>query len=220
MGAFVPEGSYKKAKFTLGFTFVTMDTREKYRGYYIEDSQGKYYSGKEPTKDSVRLDKVELKVPSGLKAGLKAAAVAMATGLAKKVISKIEKQNGKTKRYFVQDKVTTKISETDKDTYNQAKLDLPNQNFAEVDWIIQGPAQDMMFGEYKFEGAASKNQKAIQAIEPQIKGISNFITDYSYLVEEPVEAQKQELTTSSTTYVDPDTELDNSRKARFDNKLK
>jgi hypothetical protein len=220
MGAFVPDGSYKKAKFTLGFTFVNMDTREKYRGFYVEDSLGKYYSGKEPSKDSVRLDKVELKVPSGLKAGLKAAAIAMATGLAKKAISKLEKQNGKTKRYFVQDKATNKISETDKDTYNQAKVDLPNQNFAEVDWILQGPAEDMMFGEYKFEGAATKNQKAIQAIELQIKGISNFITDYSYLVEEPVEAQKQELTTSSTTYIDPDTELDNSRKARFDNKLK
>jgi hypothetical protein len=216
---FIPEGSYKKAKFTLGFNFVNMETREKYKGFYIEDSLGKYYSGKEPSKDSVRLDKVEIRVPNGLKAGLKAAAVTMAAGLAKKVISKLEKQNGKTKRYFVQDKVTKKISETDKDTYNQAKVDLPNQNFAEVDWIIQGPAQDMMFGEYKFEGAASKNQKAIQAIESQIKGISNFITDYSYLVEEPVEAQKQKLTTSSTTYLDPDTELDNSRKANFDNKI-
>ena len=215
---FIPEGSYKKAKFSLGFNFVNVETREKYRGFYIEDSLGKYYSGKEPSKDSIRLEKVKIEIPSGLKAGLKAAAIAMATGLAKKAISKLEKQNGKTKRYFVQDRNSKKISETDKDTYNQAKLDLPNQNFAEVDWLIQGPAQDMMFGEYKFEGAASKNQKAIQAIESQIKGISNFITDYSYLVEEPVEAQKQELTTSSTTYLDPDTELNNSRKANFDNK--
>ena len=218
MAVTIPEGSYKKAKFTVGFTFVNMDTREKYRGFFIEDSLGKYYSGKEPSKDSVRLEKVELKVPSGLKAGLKAAAIAMATGLAKKAISKLEKQNGKTKRYFVQDKNSKKISETDKDTYNQAKEELPNQNFAEVDWILKGPAQDMMFGEYKFEGAVSKNQKAIQAIESQIPGISKFITDYAYLVEEPVEAQKQELATSSTTYIDPDTELENSRKARFDTK--
>ena len=216
MSTFIPEGSYKKAKFTLGFTFVNMETREKYKGFYIEDALGKYYSGKEVSKNSIRLEKVELKVPSGLKAGLKAAAIAMATGLAKKVVSKIERQNGKTKRYFVQDKSTNKISETDKDTFNQAKLDLPNQNFAEVDWILQGPAEDMMFGEYKFEGAASKNQKAIQAIESQITGISKFITDYAYLVEEPVEAQKLILTTQTFVQKDPDTELDGSRKARFD----
>lgn len=213
---YIPAGSYKKAKFTLGFTFVETDTRKKYMGFYIEDSLGKYYSGKFPGPDSKRLEKVELKLPSGLEAGLKGAAVAMATGLATKVVSDLEKQKGKTKRYFVQDKTSKKISETDKDTFNQAKEVLPNSNFTEVEWIIKGPASDQMFGTYSFEGAASKNKKTIQEAETQIKGISNFVTNYAYLVEEPVEAQKQEVGSDTRVIQDHETELDNSRKANFD----
>lgn len=213
---FIPAGSYKKAKFTLGFTFVETDTRKKYMGFYIEDSLGKYYSGKVPGPDSKRLEKVELKIPKGLEAGLKGAAIAMAAGLATKVVSDLEKQKGKTKRYFVQDKTSKKISETDKDTFNQAKEVLPNSTFSEVDWIVVGPAEDQKFGDYSFEGAASKNKKAIQGIEPQIKGISNFITDYSYLVEEPAETQKLEVGTDTLVIQDPETDLNNSRKANFD----
>ena len=213
---YIPAGSYKKAKFTLGFTFVETDTRKKYMGFYIEDSLGKYYSGKVPGPDNKRLEKVELKIPGGLEAGLKGAAIAMAAGLASKVVSDLERQKGKTKRYFVQDKTSKKISETDKDTFNEAKDILPNSTFAEVDWIVTGPVEDQMFGTYSFEGAASKNKKAIQGIEPQIKGISNFITDYAYLVEEPAESQKQEVGTNTLVIQDPETELDNSRKANFD----
>jgi hypothetical protein len=213
---FIPAGSYKKAKFTLGFTFVETETRKKYMGFYIEDSLGKYYSGKAPGPDNKRLEKVEFKIPSGLEAGLKAAAIAMAAGLAAKIVSDLEKQKGETKRYFVQDKPSKKISETDKDTFNQAKETLPNSNFVEVKWNIKGPALDQMFGDYSFEGAASKNKKAIQEAETQIKGISSFVTDYGYLVEEPAEAQKLEVGTDTFTVQSSDVELDNSRKANFD----
>ena len=216
---YIPEGSYKKPVYTLGFTFVDMETKESYRGFLIEDSLGKFYSGKSPGNDNRRLEKVDIKIPEGLKSGLKGIAKTLAMGLANKLISKLERQNGKTKRYFVQDKNSNKIAETDKTTYNQAKVDLVNHNFSEVDWILTGPAEDKTFGSYVYEGAASKNKKAIQALESQMKGISNFVTDYAYLVEDTNGTTKQQMDTNTISIKDPNTELDNSRKANFDNKL-
>ena len=49
--------------------------------------------------------------------------------------------------------------DTDLDTYLQAKNTLVNSIFAQVDWIVKGPAEDKMFGNYPFEGAESKNKK-------------------------------------------------------------
>lgn len=215
---YLAEGSYKKAKYTLGFSFIEEETKENYRGYYIEDSKGRFYSGKGPNKDNVRLIKVDTVNKSKLTTGLKSTLIALAAGLASKLISDIEKQNGKTKRYFVQDKTTGKISETDKSTFNQAKLEMSNQNFSEVDWIIAGPAEDLTYGTYLYEGASTKNEKAIKALESEMKGISTFITDYSYLVEDLALTQKTNLTTQTQTVTDADTVLDNSRKANFDTK--
>ena len=216
---YIAEGSYKKAKFTLGLSYVEMNSRKKYTGYYIEDSKGRFYSGKMPSNTNVQLEKVEFKIPEGLKAGLKAAAMTFAAGLASKVISDLERQKGKTKRYFVQNKTTQKIAETDKATYQQAKIDLPDSNFIEVDWELKGPAEDQMFGDYKYIGAATKNKAAIEALEPQMKGISKFVSNYSYLVEDPGTTQKLQVDSNRKTYMDPDIELENDRKANFDNRI-
>ena len=86
----------------------------------------------------------------------------------------------------------------------------------EVDWIIKGPAEDVMFGNYKYEGAESKNKKTIQALETTMPGISTFVTDYKYLVEDPIITQPQELASQTFTQQDIDTQLENDRKANFD----
>ena len=96
-------------------------------------------------------------------------------GFFKKTASSADIERGATKRYFMQTKRDSKIVELNKDNYQNAKKALANQNFAEVDWIIKGPAEDKNFNGYPFEGAASKNKKAIQALESQMPGISAFI---------------------------------------------
>ena len=93
-----------------------------------------------------------------------------------------------------------------------------NNTFAEIDWIIKGPAEDTMFGKYPFEGAESRNRKAIQALEKTMPGISTFVTDYRYLVEEPVVVQPQDMTSETFTELDISTQLENDRKANFDTK--
>ena len=47
-------------------------------------------------------------------------------------------------------------------------------------------------------------------------GISTFITDYSLLVEELVVKSDTSLQSATTVIEDPQTQLDNSRKANFD----
>ena len=114
----------------------------------------------------------------------------------------------------MQTKRDSKIVELNKDNYQNAKKALANQNFAEVDWIIKGPAEDKMFDGYPYKGAESRNKEAIQALEKQIPGISTFVTDYKYLVEEP--QQQRPLTSQTIIQNDEQTQLDNDRKANFD----
>ena len=211
MKQYIPEGRYRKPKSTDGTKFVEVVSRKPYKGFYIETYKGKYFGGKTPEEGGPELQKIlqiNFAIPSGL--------LGLLAGFFKKKPTQSEKDKGVTKRNFIQDKNNGKILETDPDTYTQAKGTLVNSIFAEVDWIIKGPAEDQMFGKYPFEGAESKNRKTILALENTMPGISTFITDYSYLVEDPTEVQKSALTTETFTELDSNTQLENSRKANFD----
>ena len=207
MNRYIPKGSYKKAKSTNGDEFVQAATNTLYKGFYIEDAKGKFYGGKTPQENGPEL----IKIP---KLGLTKPELAGGFFLAKPTQS--QRDSGVLQRYFLQDRNNNKITEVDKQTYLQAQKDLVNTNFAQADWIIKGPAENQMFGNYPFEGAESKNKKTIQALESQMKGISTFITDYKYLVEDPATTQKPQLTSETFTEPDAATQLENDRKANFD----
>jgi hypothetical protein len=215
---YLPKSKYKKAKSTKGSEFIIKGTTEYYSGMYFETYKKQFFSGTKPTDNGVELEKVSnhgdrnaMLLALGI--GLLGTVVA---GFFKKKPTNSEKEAGIAKRYFVQDLNNNKIAETDKVTYNQTKLTVPNRTFNEVDWIIKGPAEDKMFGNYPFEGAESKNKKTIQALEKTMPGISTFVTDYKYLVEEPVIVQQQDLTSQTFTELDANTQLENDRKANFD----
>jgi len=214
MKRYIPKGSYRKAKATTGDEFVELVSREWYKGFYIQDFKGNFYGGKTPGENGPELEKIP-NAPLGIPLGL-LALTGLLAGFFKKKPTQSEKEKGVTKRNFIQDKNNSKIIETDPDTYQQAKETLVNNVFAEVDWIIQGPAEDKMFGKYPYEGAESKNRKTIQALEKTMPGISTFVTDYKYLVEEPVTVQPQDLTSQTFAEQDPVTKLENDRKANFD----
>ena len=211
---YVPKGKYKKAKHTSGGEFVTTLDKEPYKGYYIEIYGGQYRAGTTPEDNGAELTKLANSIASLKK--LLPVVASLAAGLLGRKLTKREKDSGVAKRYFLQNRATSKIQEVDEPTYNAAKKELPNRVFAQVDWNVKGPAEDKMFGQYRYEGAESKNKKAIQELEKQMPGISTLITDYKYLVQEPVAVDKQALTTQSFTEADPATQLDNSRKANFD----
>jgi hypothetical protein len=215
---YLPQSKYKKAKTTNGSEFIIKGTSEYYTGMYFETYKNQFFAGVDPASNGAELQKVsnhgdtkDMLLAMGM--GLLGTAVA---GFFRKKPTQSEKDKGVAKRYFVQDRNDNKIAETDKATYLQIKKDVPNRNFAQVDWIIKGPAEDKMFGNYPFEGAESKNRKTIQALESQMKGISTFITDYKYLVEDPAATQKPTLTTQTFIEKNADTQLENDRKANFD----
>lgn len=227
-GVYYPKSKYSKPESAGQEEFVVKATKEYYKGLYVKTFDKKYFGGSSPL-SGIELEKVKdhkrgLDEGMPLVLGILAGALG---GFFKKKPSNSEKQSGVAKRYFVQDANNNKIVETDKSTYLQTKKEVVNRIFAEVDWIIGGPANDVLFGQYAYEGAESKNRKTIQALEATMPGISTVVTDYRYLVEDTttttatIQSSAQSLpttTTTSQTFVetDPDTQLENIRKANFD----
>ena len=211
-----PKSTKPKVQETLGGEFVYKSNKVGYVGKYIKTFRGKYLAGTEETPSSQELEKIGTRGPNGEVLTAAALAVVALLGFFKKLITSADRKNGKTKRYFVQIKPGTKIVETDKDTYYQSIKELPYNNAAVVDWIIEGPAEDQIINGFPYEGAASKNQKTIAALESTIPGISTYITDYGYLVEDPAVNAKQPLYSDTIVQQDPETQLENSRKANFD----
>jgi len=210
-----PEFACKKPKSTSGGQYVVKKTGEEYKGMYFETSTGKYYSGTKPQDNGVELEKLTANYWEDLMP-LALIIPGLLRGLFKPKPKKGDSLKGVTKRYFIRNNRTNKIIEVDKPTYDQANQQLVNHTFATVDWTIKGPAEDKMINGYPYEGAATRNKKAIAAIEKQIPGISTFITDYALLVEEPIALTANQLSTTTTTIQDKDTVLENSRKANFD----
>lgn len=214
MKRYIPEGNYRKARSTNGDEFIEVINETPYKGFYIEDSKGRFYGGKTPQEDGPEL--IKFKKEDSLLKKVRLGLLGLVGGFFLAKPTKSQRDNGVLQRYFLQDKNNNKITEVDKETYLQAQKELVNTNFMQTDWIIKGPAEDKMFGNYPYEGAESKNKKTIQALEPQMKGISTFITDYKYLVEDPVTTQKPQLTSETFIQPDPNIKLEDDRKANFD----
>lgn len=224
---YVPKSSVNKPKTTNGTEFVVMETQQFYSGSYVKTSQKQYFAGRTVDETGIILQKIQKGInipkltPSGMLAGAGLLAMLLKTVFTKQPSSS-DLYNGVTSRYFVKDTRTGKIAETDEQTANQVKAEVPNTIIGKVDWTIKGPSEDKMFGTYKYEGATSKNKKAISNLEKDIPGISNFVTDYNFLVKDPVEEQIKkgniQLSSQVFTEKDPKVELENSRKANFDKK--
>ena len=215
---YYPKSKYSKPKSAGQDEFVIKGKQEYYKGLYVKTFNGKYFAGSSPLETGIELEKVkahQLGLDEGIPFAIGILAGALG-GFFKKKTTNSERASGIAKRYFVQDINNNKIVETDKATYLQTKKEVANRRFAEIDWIIKGPADDAMFGNYKYEGAKSKNKKTIQALEKTMPGISIFVADYAYLVEEPVVVQQQEKTSQTFIQRDLDVQLDNDRKANFD----
>jgi hypothetical protein len=182
---YIPATRMEEPKFTPGEEFVVRDTGEPYKGFYVKSFKDRFYSGKTPENLGAELLKV-VQTSDELEGGLTRNLLSILLELAKGVFNRrptaSEKKAGKMKRYFVKDKNTSKINETTKDTFLQAKQ-LPNRIFAEMDWIIKGPAEDTTFNGITYFGAESRNREAVRNLEKTLPGISNYIQQYKYLVE-------------------------------------
>lgn len=220
---YLPKSRYRKPKSTNGGEFIIKSTGEPYTGSYIETFKKKYYAGSSPEQMGEELEKVRERgdfdlLGEAFKTLSPLLLKALKGGVVRKKPTTSEIVMGEVKRYFVQDPVTQKIVEVTKPDYVELKKQLPNRRYVEVPWNIKEPAEDMMFGNYKYEGAETQNRKTIVALEKQMPGITRVVRDFAYLI--PPTRPKQVITpdTFITTVKDPLVDLENSRKANFDTK--
>jgi hypothetical protein len=206
--------------------FLIKDTGEPYQGSYIETYKGTYFAGKTPEENGVELVPAEenpaLERRNVLGGNLDLLLLNLAIAF-KPSLSDLQKLLGKATRHFVQNKKTGKIVETDEETAQQISEQvsgsLPNYAVASVEWVTKGPAEDKIVNGYPYEGAESKNRKAIETLEKQIPGISTFVTNYAELVVEPVSRKANAVDTKKVEEKPLTDELGNLRKASFDTKI-
>lgn len=215
---YIPETRITEAKSTQGTEFVIKGTKDFYRGPYIETYEGRYYAGKSIENSGDELEKVATRgVEDTLITGVTINGYGLITQLLKKLykktLTKGELTRGVARRFFLQDKKTNKINEVDYETYQLAQKELPNRRFAEIDWNINGPAEDLEINGYKYEGAESKNKKTIQNLEKTMPGISKYVVDFSEFVQKPAD---KNLNSYEEVITNSEDTLDNFKKANFD----
>ena len=104
-------------------------------------------------------------------------------------------KTGYMNRYFLKNTITNKIIEVDENFYNKdsRSQELYIQKLI-IKWIISKPVKDIFNQGYVFEGAATRNQKAVIKANLEMKGIINYIVNYSQFadIESDVEGYKFE----------------------------
>lgn len=217
---YMPKSRFSEPLSTSGNEYVIKDTGEPYTGFYIETYKGTYFAGKTPEENGAEIVLAEenpglvdrFNVSFSLLQNLAISFIPTLSGL--------QKLLGKATRHFVQDKKTGKITETDEETAQQISEqipgNLPNYRVASVEWVTKGPAEDKVINGYPYEGAASKNKKAIEALEKQMPGISSIVTNYADLVEDPVGRKTTAVDTKKVEEKPLTDQLGNLRKASFD----
>ena len=96
-------------------------------------------------------------------------------------------------RYFLKNTINGKIIEADKRFYDEKLPKLYIQGVI-IKWVITKPVKDIFNQGYVFEGAATRNQKAVIKANLEMKGIINYIVNYSQFadIESDVEGYKFE----------------------------
>ena len=144
---------------------------------FFETFKGEFFSGDKPSSSSKRLkdiDRFEANDPFGQQTNFKPEFTPPTSK---------ELSNGSFKRYFLRDKANKNIIEITKQRFDNFRPTLYSEVVA-VDWILTPPAKDVYFNGVKFEGAETKNKKAIEEISKTFEGLDQYIENYSQFVPE------------------------------------
>lgn len=164
----LPRSKYSEPRHTPGREF-SLDGKE-YVGWYVKTYQEKYYTGKTLGNRSKEIFPINYEEP-------------VEESFAEQKIepNAYERDKGSFTRYFIQKRSNNKIVEVQKGRY----MNFTNKSLyvkATLDWKIKGPAENQNIKGYVYFGAAHVNEVNTKALENTIKGISNFIKDYSEFV--------------------------------------
>jgi len=166
----LPKSKYSDPIHTPGKEFE-LNGRE-YVGWYVVTYLDRYYTGKTLTENSKEIFKLQSDNPF------------QNNVFVQQVVSPStsERLKGVFKRYLIQKLSSQSIIQVNKERYDSFS-NTPGIKRVTVDWIIKGPAQDVVKGPYRYVGAANKNKETVSKLEKFIPGITNFFKDYSEFVE-------------------------------------
>lgn len=167
---YLPKSKYSEAKHTRGDKFLLKG--KPYVGWYFKTFLDEYFTGNFPGDNNQKLTLInELRV---------------------QVIPKFineqteptsgDREKGTFKRYFLQDRRNQKIVEVKKESY----FSFTKRTYIKgitIEWIIKGPAKDVIKPPYPYYGAESKNKKLIESQNNLLPGLKDFIKDYGKFVE-------------------------------------
>lgn len=198
--AYFPKSQFK-IKFTPGKQFRIATTKEEYKGFYMKTSRKSFYTGTQPSPESKELERISFgELVSQATTALANAALARVQAALQELTTKaLSLALGAILRFFIKNKKTRKIKEITRDQVNIFKND-PRYEVAEIEWTIVGPVEDQIINGFKFEGAATKNRKAVEKAETTFPGIKDYLTNYSELVVDNVRLRKQELEQGNVKY--------------------
>lgn len=123
----------------------------------------------------------------------------------KRFLPKRPTDKAKITRYFMKNKVNSKIVEIDRETFDKFNDGEPSHiAFAELPWYIAGPLYDVTANNMTMEGTVSKNQKELDFLEKTFPGIKSYARDLTFLSDpQYVNQEPQEITRPSTILPSP-----------------
>lgn len=179
---YYPLNKISAGLYTSGAEFYLVETSVEYKGYYFSTYDGKYFTGKTPTPDSIEIKKYSsdlISTPT-----LKALNYNNSIQTPSSVVhytavpTSEDYKAGSFIRYFAK-KVNsdmTSFVELSKDGYDSLATD-PLYAKTFIKWKLTGPAQDVKINGILMPGVATLNRKAIEQAETIIPGISSYLNN-------------------------------------------
>lgn len=164
---FYPSWEIVKVDYTSGIDFVDKKTKNYYTGYYYKTSDGKFFSGKEYTRDTVELESA---APSkNFVENTKSYEYYHAMPTSN------DYQAGFFIRYVlkrVNGDLST-MSEISEKNFSMAKKD-PLYLAESFKWRLTGPLYTTKEG---VPGVVNTNQKTLDQLEPKMPGVKKYFVD-------------------------------------------
>jgi hypothetical protein len=169
----LPRFMYSDPKFTQGNKFV-LPNGKNYVGWYFETYNEEFYTEKEPGSNNLLLTPVLQTNSTNPTSKIFTPSIVTPT--------EFDRKQGYYIRYFLQDRRTKKIIEVKKEKYDQF-VDLTYISGLKLKWILKKPVESIEWYGYRYEGAASKNEKAVKDAEKKFPWIKTQIKSYDEFVQ-------------------------------------
>jgi hypothetical protein len=169
---YLPKSKYSAPKHTRGEEFLLPSGRE-YIGFYFITYEDRYFTGKQPGKGNLELTPIVAEDPvSATPTFTPDRSTPTAT----------DRMYGKFTRFYLKDKRTNRIIEVEKSKYYEL-LEKTYIGGTKVQWILKGPAQDIVVDRYTYQGAEKKNIEEVDIQDRILPGLKDYIKDYKEFVE-------------------------------------